>query len=158
MVEKEKSLKTPEMVVRLERRVYLVELTDRYMEASTTSKKKGQPSVKSWFTDMLSPETIRDKSKGKQVSDRQEQEEEERKKQRKKAKKKLGCRITIIEYDIDIRGSGLLSYVFPLVNRGLPQQLYPLRLWPATTSTTTPKLATYPLQLWPRHSLEPLGA
>jgi hypothetical protein len=98
-----KSLNISRMVVQVLKRVHLVELAARYTEETDAPKKKGQPSVKERFTDLLFPETIQYKSKraskrkkgvskrkkAKQVSAESDgggKQEEEGKKQRAKAK------------------------------------------------------------------------
>lgn len=65
--EKEKSLKAPKLALQVSKRVHLVELTAKYMaeiEAEkATPKKRGRPSVKERFTDLLFPHTIKYKGK-----------------------------------------------------------------------------------------------
>ena len=59
---KEKSLETPRIVLQASRRVHLVELTASYEEETKAEeaapKKRGRPSVKQRFIDVLFPHTI----------------------------------------------------------------------------------------------------
>jgi hypothetical protein len=60
--EKEKSLKAPKWVLQVSKRVHLVELTAKYMEEveaeKAAPKKRGRPSVKERFTNLLSSADI----------------------------------------------------------------------------------------------------
>jgi hypothetical protein len=65
--EKEKSLKAPKWVLQVSKRVHLAELRAKYEEEieaeKAIPKKRGTPSVKQRFTDLLFPHTIKYKRK-----------------------------------------------------------------------------------------------
>ena len=97
----DESVKSAKIVLQVLKRVYLVQLTAKFEAEKAAPKKKGQPSVRNRYTDLLFPETIKYKckkaSKGKEgkevVSEEQrkqeEEGEEERKEKRNQAKKRL---------------------------------------------------------------------
>jgi myosin heavy subunit len=91
------SVKPAKIVLQVLKRVHLVELTAKFKAEKAMPKKKGQPSVRNRYTDLLFPETIKQKckkaskgEKGKEVaSEEQKKQEEERRKKRNQAKKTL---------------------------------------------------------------------
>ena len=61
--EKEKSFETPKIVLQVSRRVHLAELTAIYEAEKAKPQKRGQPSARQRFVDLLFPYTIKNKSK-----------------------------------------------------------------------------------------------
>ena len=93
----DKSVKPAKIVLQVLKRVHLVELTAKFEAEKAMPKKKGQPSVRDRYTDLLFPETIKYKrkkasrggkgkevKKGKEVSEELRKQEKEREKERKK--------------------------------------------------------------------------
>jgi hypothetical protein len=74
-VGKEQSFETPKIVLKVSRRLRLAELAATYKAEKATPQKRGQPSAREKFINILFPHTIKDKSekankrkKGKKVS------------------------------------------------------------------------------------------
>jgi hypothetical protein len=79
--EKEKFLEDSKWVLQISGRIHLTELTATYEAEKAVPTKRGQPTVKERFTDLLFPHTIKHKEKkdrkrkkGRKVSDQQGQQ------------------------------------------------------------------------------------
>ncbi|KAH9203502.1 hypothetical protein DL95DRAFT_418987 [Leptodontidium sp. 2 PMI_412] len=110
-LKKEKSLETPRIVLQVSRRVHLVELTASYeeaLEAERASKKRGQPSVKERFVDVLFPHTIQYKTKKDREGGKGSKEGKcgkgEKGKKRKKGGKKRGLKKQISNLSLLLPG------------------------------------------------------
>jgi myosin heavy subunit len=99
--EKEKSFETPKIVLKVSRRVHLVELRASYEAEKTKSEKRGEPSAMEKFVDILFPHTINGKSekadkekKGERGNKRKKGEKGNKRKKGEKGNKRKKGKVT----------------------------------------------------------------